>query len=135
MPTSPSLASEWPDTNTATSSLILTDLFSLATHPEKLPWQPFRPGVDIYMLYGDRTQGPSAALLKYAPNATVPAHSHTGYEHIVVLFGSQSDHKGKHAAGTLVVNPPGSSHNISSEDGCIVLIIWEKPVVMHKENQ
>ncbi|MEO0887738.1 MAG: cupin domain-containing protein [Cyanobacteria bacterium J06648_10] len=110
--------------------MILSDLFSLASQPEKLPWQPFRPGVEIHRLYSNGEQGSSAALLKYEPGATVPNHLHTGYEHIIVLSGEQSDHQGTHTAGTLVINEPGSQHDIISESGCIVLIVWGKPVSM-----
>lgn len=28
----------------------------------------------------------------------------------------------------LIINPPGTSHGILSESGCIVLAIYEKPV-------
>ncbi|NEQ55184.1 MAG: transcription negative regulator ChrR [Leptolyngbya sp. SIO3F4] len=110
--------------------MILSDLFSLADHPGRLTWEPFRPGIEIYRLYGDGQQGPAAALLKYDPGATVPEHGHTGYEHIIVLSGAQQDHRGNHTAGTLVINPPDSSHDVVSDEGCIVLIIWEKPVVI-----
>ncbi|MEM9266479.1 MAG: cupin domain-containing protein [Cyanobacteria bacterium P01_F01_bin.13] len=110
--------------------MILSDLFSLVDHPERLSWQPFRPGVAIYRLYGDGHQGPAAALLKYEPGAKVPEHVHGGYEHIIVLSGSQRDHQGSHTAGTLVINPPDSSHDVVSDEGCIVLIIWEKPVAI-----
>ena len=113
--------------------MILPDLFSLAGNPNSLTWEPFRPGVDIYRLYGNSQQGPSAALLKYNPGATVPAHSHTGYEHIIVLSGDQSDHQGTHTAGTLVINEPNTQHDIVSQSGCIVLIIREKPVVMEAD--
>ena len=129
MLTSGSSASEWP----VTSPLILTDLFTLVSQPEKIPWQPFRPGVEIFRLYGDGQTGPAAALLKYDPGAEVPHHDHTGYEHIVVLSGAQRDYQGNHRAGTLVINPPGSHHAVVSEQGCIVLIIWEKPVVIREE--
>jgi hypothetical protein len=27
-----------------------------------------------------------------------------------------------------VINPPGTRHKVSSDDGCIVLAIYEKPV-------
>lgn len=108
--------------------MILPDLFSLADRPERLKWEPFRPGVEIHRLYENGQQGAAAALLKYAPGATVPEHDHTGYEHIIVLSGAQSDQHGTYPAGTLVINPPQSHHNIVSESGCIVLIIWEKPV-------
>lgn len=129
MPTSVSSASEWPDIK----PLILTDLFTLVDQPEKLPWRPFRPGVEIFRLYGDGQIGPAAALLKYDPGARVPHHNHTGYEHIVVLSGAQRDHQGNHRTGTLVINPPGTDHAVVSDEGCIVLIIWEKPVVIRDE--
>lgn len=114
--------------------MILSDLFSLADHPERLSWEPFRPGVEIHRLYGDGTQGPAAALLKYEPGASVPNHEHTGYEHIIVISGAQRDHQGNHGVGTLVINPPETSHDVVSEEGCIVLIIWEKPVVIKGTN-
>ncbi|MEL6247154.1 MAG: cupin domain-containing protein [Cyanobacteria bacterium J06554_6] len=120
----------WPDTK----PLVLTDLFSLAENPERLAWQPFCPGVEIYRLYERTESGSEAALLKYAPGASVPVHRHGGYEHILVLSGSQSDHRGTYAAGSLVVNAPETSHAVTSENGCIVLIVWEKPVVLKEEN-
>ena len=42
--------------------------------------------------------------------------------------GSQEDERGRYRAGALVVNPPGSAHNVSSDEGCIVLALWERPV-------
>lgn len=114
--------------------MIVPNLFSLPNNPDSLLWEPFRPGVKIHRLYGTGEKGPSAALLKYEPGATVPTHSHTGYEHIIVLSGEQSDYQGTHTAGTLVINPPESHHDIVSESGCIVLIIWEKPVIIQAES-
>ena len=128
MPTSTSLASEWPDNSASSKAMIWPDLLAIAKSPEHFPWQPFRAGVEIYRLYGDGQQGSAAALLKYEPGASVPEHEHTGYEHIIVLSGAQQDYQGNHAAGTLVINPPGSGHKVASDEGCIVLIIWEKPV-------
>ncbi|MGB8701649.1 MAG: cupin domain-containing protein [Thermosynechococcaceae cyanobacterium] len=110
--------------------LILPDLFNIADHQETLPWQPFRDGVEIYRLYGDGDQGSTAALLRYQPGATVPVHDHQGFEHILVLSGSQGDRHGEYPAGTLVINPPDSHHQVTSKSGCIVLIIWEKPVTL-----
>lgn len=112
--------------------LVIPDLLMLRDRADVLPWQPFRPGVDIHRLYGD-AEGPSAALLRYAPGAKVPHHDHTGYEHIIVLSGSQRDLHQTYAAGSLVINAPGSDHAVTSEDGCIVLIIWQKPVVLREE--
>lgn len=95
-----------------------------------LDWQPFREGIEIARIYRDGEAGPSAAFLRYAPGARVAYHFHPGFEHIVILKGTQRDRLGEHGPGTLIINPPGTSHAVSSPGGCIVLIIWEKPVVI-----
>ena len=91
-------------------------------------WEPFRPGVHIRRLYDTGDNGPAAAVLRYQPVVRTPLHTHLGYEHILVLEGEQSDERGQYFAGTVVINPPGSSHTVSSEAGCVVLIIWERGV-------
>lgn len=106
----------------------LTDLFQVSGWQEKLPWKPFKQGVDIYRLYGDGQSGPTAALLRFKAGGRVPLHEHTGYEHIFVLAGSQVDENSRAETGMLLINPPGTSHSILSENGCIVLAIYEKPV-------
>ena len=53
-------------------------------------------------------------------------HEHEGYEHILVLSGSQRSKQ--HCNRRRMINPPGTRHNIVSEAGCIVLAIYEKPV-------
>jgi anti-sigma factor ChrR (cupin superfamily) len=108
--------------------LILKGLLNIAARQDELPWKPFRPGVDIYRLYENGEDGAMAALLRYQPGASVPLHDHRGFEHILVLSGSQTDQNGEHQAGTLVINPPHSNHSVISQSGCIVLAIWEKPV-------
>lgn len=113
-------------------ALILKDLLNIPTW-EELFWEPFHPGVDIYRLYGDSRRGSAAALLRYQPGASVPKHDHTGFEHIFVLSGSQTDHNGEHQTGTLVINPPGTRHSVISQDGCIVLAIWEKPICVSSQ--
>jgi len=106
----------------------LNDLFQVSGWQQKLPWKPFQPGVDIYRLYENGDEGPTAALLRFQPGGRVPLHEHTGYEHIFVLSGSQVDENSEAATGSLIINPPGTSHSILSATGCIVLAIYEKPV-------
>ncbi|MGK7906772.1 MAG: cupin domain-containing protein [Synechococcus sp.] len=114
-----------------TASLLLQNLTEVADWQADISWQPFREGVDIHYLYRagleDESQA-SAALLRYQPGATVPPHVHSGYEHVFVLSGSQTDANGTYRSGSLVINPPLSQHSIVSHEGCIVLTIWEKPV-------
>jgi anti-sigma factor ChrR (cupin superfamily) len=108
--------------------IVLRNLFDIPKYPHSLKWEPFRPGIRIHRLYGNQTDGPSAALLWYEPGAGVPSHEHLGYEHILALSATQADENVEYAAGTLVINPPGSRHSIMVSDGGIVLVIWEKPV-------
>jgi len=106
----------------------LKDLFQISGWQQNIHWKPFFPGVDIYRLYGDGVTGPTAALLRFHPGGRIPLHEHTGYEHIFVLAGSQVDENSKSETGTCIINPPGTSHSILSENGCIVLAVYEKPV-------
>lgn len=89
---------------------------------------PFRPGVELATLYRDDASGAHCALLRYAPGARVPPHRHDGYEQIVVLEGEQRDELGSYTAGTFILNPPGSQHEVWSPEGCLVLITWQRPV-------
>ncbi|MEI4487473.1 cupin domain-containing protein [Frigidibacter sp. MR17.14] len=89
------------------------------------PYEPFRDGIEICRLW----QGPpDVALLRYRPGAVAPRHRHAGLETILVLEGSQSDETGTYAAGSVIFNPEGTEHSVWSEEGCVVLIQWERPV-------
>jgi anti-sigma factor ChrR (cupin superfamily) len=90
---------------------------------------PFRSGVEIARLYNEGRGGASAALLRYAAGASVPLHRHLGHEHVLVIEGAQQDERGLYETGTFVINPPGSEHSVFSPSGCLVLIVWQRPVV------
>jgi predicted ChrR family anti-sigma factor len=108
-------------------SRIFPNLARLAEDQDNLEWQPFHPGVDIHWLYREENGGPSAALIRFQPGTSVPLHEHRGFEHIYILRGSQSDENGRLNAGSLMVHRPGTQHSIVSEEGCLVLAIYEKP--------
>lgn len=110
------------------SMLWVKDLFSLDIVSERFAWQAFKDGVEICPLYGQENNGPSAALLRYRRGAVVPLHEHLGYEHILVLAGSQSDGESLFERGSLLISKPGSQHCVTSDEGCIVLAIWQAPV-------
>lgn len=109
-------------------SLLASSVFSLSDVLAG-DFAPFRPGIDMRVLYGTPGQGgAAAAFLRYQPGAKIPAHEHPGYELIHVLSGSQTDERGTHRAGTFVVNPPGSRHAVESAEGCLVMVVWERPI-------
>ncbi|MDJ0832484.1 MAG: cupin domain-containing protein [Gammaproteobacteria bacterium] len=88
-------------------------------------FKPFRKGIEICILYeGDST----LALLRYQPGATAPLHLHIGLETVIILEGSQRDDQGLYLQGSCVMNPPGYQHSVTSDNGCVVLIQWSKPV-------
>ena len=93
----------------------------------RVAWQPFRDGVEIHRLYGNGSAGPSAVLLKFQPGGKIPRHLHEGFEHILVLSGSQVDDFGEVKTGELRIHLPGSAHSVSSAAGCLVLAIYERP--------
>ncbi len=73
------------------------------------------------------------ALLKYEPCASVPRHRHEGLETILVLEGIQSDETGDYAKGSYIVNAAGTEHSVWSDEGCVVLIQWDRPVKILEE--
>jgi anti-sigma factor ChrR (cupin superfamily) len=102
----------------------------------KLAFGPFRPGIEICRLVDGGADKASVALLRYEPGASVPRHLHQGLESVLVLEGSQSDERGCYRSGSLVFNPAGSEHSVWSDDGCVVLIQWERPVrIFGEESQ
>lgn len=107
---------------------IWTDLINRDFDDPELCWQNFREGVDLLPLYGDPAQGCSSALLRYRPGAQIPRHMHMGMEFLLILRGSQRDENGEYHRGTFLINPADTSHEIVSDEGCVVLAVWEKPV-------
>ena len=114
---------------------IFAGLLDIARIEDSLPWisynQPGREGVEIVSLYDPSDTGPggpAAALVRYRPGATVKRHLHPGYELIFVLRGELINDAGCHPAGTLEICPPGSTHALGSETGCVFLVVWEQPV-------
>lgn len=110
------------------SPLRIADLHDIERWQDDIPWRPFRERIEAHRLYGEASHGPSAVLLRYQPGGRVAWHEHPGFEHVLVLAGSQSDEQGRNRAGSLVINPPGSAHSVVSEEGCIVLVVYQEPV-------
>jgi anti-sigma factor ChrR (cupin superfamily) len=72
--------------------------------------------------------GPTAALLRYAPGSAIPHHFHPAYEHIIVLQGSQRDERDSYGAGACLIHGQDTGHTVASDEGCVVLAIWNAPV-------
>ena len=99
----------------------------------RLEFGPFRPGVTIHWIRQFESDQPGVALLKYEAGSSVPRHLHKGLETILVLEGTQSDETGDYGKGSYLVNAPGTEHSVWSDTGCVVLILWDRPVLILEE--
>lgn len=122
------LSSTQLDSTASFPCIQVDNLFDIANRLHEFPWKPFGDGVEIHRLYGDGMTGPTAALIHFIKNAQVPRHFHEGYEHILILAGAQTDQNGRIGAGALRIHPPGTSHSVMGEAGCVVLAVYEKAV-------
>ena len=84
----------------------------------------------------------ATSIVRYAPGSGYSSHRHDGGEEILVLDGVFSDEHGDYPAGTYLRNPPGSSHQPFSKDGCALLVkLWQfaaddaEQVVINTNNQ
>jgi anti-sigma factor ChrR (cupin superfamily) len=100
-----------------------------------LAFEHFRDGITVHWLLKGRPIEPSVAILNYQPGAGVPRHRHAGLETIIVLEGTQSDENGDYAAGAVVLNPVGTEHSVWTNEGCVVLIQWDLPVIILGEGK
>ena len=96
--------------------------------PSQYQWvRSPQPGIERMLL--DRLGGENAratSLVRYAPAAQFPAHAHPGGEEILVLSGTFSEEDGDYPAGWYLRNPPGSSHQPSSQEGAVIFVkLWQ----------
>ncbi|WP_331729230.1 cupin domain-containing protein (plasmid) [Streptomyces sp. NBC_01003] len=100
---------------------------------DALSWEswaePGRAGVDVHRLYvTDDAANGAAMITRMAPGAHGDLHEHLGHELIVVLDGELRNSNGdRYRPGDLVIEEPGSVHQVSTETGCTVLGIRHAP--------
>jgi anti-sigma factor ChrR (cupin superfamily) len=64
----------------------------------------------------------ATSIVCYQPGSKFQSHIHDGGEEILVLEGVFSDDLGDYAAGTYIMNPPGSAHAPFSDLGCTLFV-------------
>ncbi len=84
-------------------------------------WMPgLVPGLQVMPLHSYKTE--QVALVKWAPGTMFQRHQHLGGEEIFVLDGVFEDEKGVYPQGTWLRNPPGSTHEPFSREGCLIYV-------------
>ncbi|MEU6978265.1 MULTISPECIES: cupin domain-containing protein [unclassified Streptomyces] len=100
-----------------------------------LPWVPWtepgREGVEFVVLWGPGHAGEedsASLLLRFPPGAHGDFHEHLGHELMLVLDGTLDHSDGRRFhRGDLVIEEPGTRHQMSSETGCTVLAVRARP--------
>ncbi|MEV7277148.1 cupin domain-containing protein [Streptomyces sp. NPDC093111] len=100
-----------------------------------LPWVPWtepgREGVEFVVLWGPGHAGEedsASLLLRFPAGAHGDFHEHLGHELMLVLDGTLDHSDGRRFhRGDLVIEEPGTRHQMSSETGCTVLAVRARP--------
>ncbi|MEU8629986.1 cupin domain-containing protein [Streptomyces sp. NPDC048669] len=110
--------------NVFRSGFELTDL-------KWVPWvEPGRAGVEHYPLWtpDNEEERSVGLLLRFPAGAHGDFHEHLGYELMLVLEGALDHSDGRtFSQGDLIVEGPGTRHQMSSEQGCTVLAVRTRP--------
>jgi quercetin dioxygenase-like cupin family protein len=105
----------------------------------QLKWNPcpaFMPkGCVIALLHGDLAKENADVFFKIPAHSTIPTHSHTSAERIVVVVGElHVTYEGQQTAvikpGTYAYGPAKRSHKVfcASAEDCVLFIAFESPV-------
>ena len=124
---------------------VYRDLFDGGLHNGQFHWtayvQPGRSAVDVEWLYtGDQTgpTGAEAYVAHFRPGSHGDLHEHLGFELLLILDGElHNDNGDRYPAGTMIMELPGSVHQVSSPAGCVALVVREKatkPIAAESQN-
>ncbi len=96
--------------------------FTLVPEVER-PWQGSGvPGVEICQLWVDEMNERHTTLIRMQGGTSLPTHLHGGTEECYVVQGDLRDRGLQLRAGDYVRFEAGTSHTVSSDEGCILLI-------------
>ena len=104
-----------------------------------VPWRPLDEpgvaGVDVKALRFDPITGRAPTiLLRFAPGARYPAHSHPGGEEIFVLEGDIRFGRKRLRAGDYLFTAPDNAHAVHSPGGCVILASVPEAVAISSPN-
>jgi anti-sigma factor ChrR (cupin superfamily) len=87
-------------------------------------WEEVAPGIECKLLAGDMDRHRVSMLVRLAPGANYPAHTHAGVEELHLLDGELWIDERKLCPGDYNYGPPGASdERVWSETGCTCVLI------------
>jgi ChrR Cupin-like domain/Putative zinc-finger len=88
------------------------------------PWEAVAPGIECKLLASDGETRQVSMLVRLAPNAGYPAHTHAGVEELYLLDGELWIDERKLVPGDCNIGAPGMrDQRVWSETGCTCLLI------------
>ena len=96
-------------------------------------WEQVAPGIECKLLATDTERHRVSMLVRLAPGASYPAHTHAGVEELHLLDGELWIDERKLLPGDYNYGPPGAAdYRVWSETGCTCLLITStKDVLRH----
>lgn len=97
---------------------------------DTLPWKPVIRGVEEVELKVGAGEGTRTRLMRIAPGAGAPRHTHGGMEVTLVLDGAYRDASGTYRRGDVQVADDAVEHQpvAEGERTCLCLVVSEAPI-------
>lgn len=87
-------------------------------------WEPVAPGIECKLLAADSERHRISMLVRLAPGASYPPHTHAGVEELFLLHGELWIEERKLLPGDYNRGEPGTSdERVWSETGCTCVLI------------
>jgi anti-sigma factor ChrR (cupin superfamily) len=95
-------------------------------------WEQVAPGIECKLLAADRERSRISMLVRLAPDASYPSHTHAGVEELHLLDGELWIDDRKLLPGDYNYGPPGTGDaRVWSETGCTCVLITSTDDVLH----
>jgi anti-sigma factor ChrR (cupin superfamily) len=95
-------------------------------------WQPVAPGIECKLLASDTERHLISMLVRLAPGAKYPPHTHAGVEELHLLDGELWIDERKLLPGDYNYSEPGESDELVwSETGCTCVLVTSTNDILH----
>lgn len=92
--------------------------------PAEPEWEEVAPGITCKLLAMDTETGRVSLLVRLAPGAEYPPHTHAGVEELHMLHGELMVDEKKLGAGDYLRSEPGTTdHRVWTETGCAGVLL------------
>jgi quercetin dioxygenase-like cupin family protein len=100
--------------------------------PPQPEWEEAAPGISCKLLATDAEKGRVSMLVRLAPGAEYPPHTHAGVEEVHMLQGVLIVDEKKLYPGDYLRSEPGTTdHRVWSETGCTCVLLTSTRDVLH----